>query len=128
MNTGIKGRQEQVVTHELTAAHVGSGLAPVFATPMMIALMENTCAISVANELAEGESTVGTRIDITHDAATPVGMKVWCESELNEVDRRRLVFDVKAYDEAGLIGQGRHERFVINNEKFMAKVNAKMNA
>lgn len=128
MNTGIKGRQEQVVTYELTAAHVGSGLAPVFATPMMIALMENTCAISVANELAEGESTVGTRIDITHDAATPVGMKVWCESELIEVDRRRLVFDVKAYDEAGLIGQGRHERFVINNEKFMAKVNAKMNA
>jgi len=126
MNPGIKGHQEQIVTPELTAAHVGSGLAPVFATPMMIALMENTCANSVAPELDASESTVGTLINITHDAATPVGMKVWCDSELVLVDRRRLVFEVKAYDNAGLIGQGRHERFIINNEKFLAKVNSKI--
>ncbi|MCQ2299574.1 MAG: thioesterase family protein [Bacteroidales bacterium] len=126
--TGTKGHFEQVVTPELTAAHVGSGLAPVFATPMMISMMEQTCSDSVAPLLKEGESTVGTKIDITHDAATPVGMKVWCDSELVEVDRRRLVFEVKAYDEKGLIGQGRHERFVIDYEKFMAKVNAKRDA
>lgn len=126
MEKGIKGKNEQMVTPELTAAHVGSGLAPVFATPMMISLMEKTCSDSVAPFLEEGESTVGTLINITHDAATPVGMRVWCESELVEVDRRRLVFEVKAFDEAGLIGQGRHERFVINNAKFMAKVEAKM--
>lgn len=125
MNPGIKGHQEQIVTPELTAAHVGSGLAPVFATPMMIALMENTCANSVAPELDAAESTVGTLINITHDAATPVGMKVWCDSELVEVDRRCLVFEVKAFDNAGLIGQGRHERFIINSEKFLAKVNSK---
>lgn len=127
INTGIKGRQQLIVTPELTAAHVGSGLAPVFATPMMVALMENTCAESVAPHLAEGESTVGTRLDISHDAATPVGLEVWCESELVEVDRRRLVFRVVAYDPAGPIGQGTHERFIINNEKFMAKVSAKSN-
>ena len=126
IQTGIQGRQQQTVKPEMTAAHVGSGLAPVFATPMMVALMENTCAESVAPYLSEGESTVGTRLDITHDAATPVGLDVWCESELIEVDRRRLVFRVTAYDPAGPIGQGTHERFVIQNEKFMAKVNAKI--
>lgn len=125
MDIGLKGKQEQVVSDELTAAHVGSGLAPVFATPMMVALMEQTCAESVTPFLQEGESTVGTHIDISHCSATPVGLKVWCESELIEVDRRRLTFAVKAYDEAGLIGEGRHERFVIDNAKFMAKVNGK---
>lgn len=125
MDIGLKGKQEQVVSDELTAAHVGSGLAPVFATPMMVALMEQTCAESVTPFLQEGESTVGTHIDISHCSATPVGLKVWCESELVEVDRRRLTFAVKAYDEAGLIGEGRHERFVIDNAKFMAKVNGK---
>lgn len=125
MDIGLKGKQEQVVSNELTAAHVGSGLAPVFATPMMVALMEQTCAESVTPFLQEGESTVGTHIDISHCSATPVGLKVWCESELVEVDRRRLTFAVKAYDEAGLIGEGRHERFVIDNAKFMAKVNGK---
>lgn len=125
MDIGLKGKQEQVVSDELTAAHVGSGLAPVFATPMMVALMEQTCAESVTPFLQEGESTVGTHIDISHCSATPVGLKVLCESELVEVDRRRLTFAVKAYDEAGLIGEGRHERFVIDNAKFMAKVNGK---
>lgn len=126
MTPGIKGHNELTVTPELTAAHIGSGLAPVFATPMMVSLMESTCSDSVAPFLAEGESTVGTKVEITHDAATPVGLKVWCDSELIEVDRRRLVFSVKAYDPAGLIGQGIHERFIVDNAKFLAKVNQKL--
>lgn len=125
MDTGIKGRQEQTVTDELTAAQVGSGVVRVFATPMMIALMEKTSSQSVAPYLEEGESTVGTLINVSHVAATPVGMQVRCETELIEVDRRRLVFKVAAYDERGLIGEGTHERFIINIDKFQAKANAK---
>ena len=87
----------------------------------MTALMEMTAWKSVASGLEEGEGTVGTLLQITHDAPTPLGLKVWCESELTEVDGRRLVFHVTAYDETGKIGEGRHERFIINNAKFMAK-------
>ena len=125
MDIGIKGRVETVVNDTNTAKFVGSGSLDVFATPNMIGLMEQAAQASVAPYLEEGQGTVGTKIEITHDAATPLGMKVWAESELIEIDRRRLVFEVKAYDEAGLIGQGRHERFIIQNEKFLAKVNAK---
>lgn len=127
METGIKGHIEETVTVELTADRIGSGLAQVFATPMMIALVERTCAESVAAQLGQGQSTVGTRVEMTHTAATPVGMRVWCDSELVEVDRRRLTFSVKAYDECGLIGEGRHERFVVDNEKFQAKAEGKLN-
>ena len=125
MEIGIKGRAETVVNHENTAKFVASGELEVFATPQMIALMEQAAASSVAGELEEGQGTVGTLLNVSHDAATPLGMKVWAETELVEVDRRRLVFDVKAYDECGLIGQGKHERFIIQNDKFLAKVNAK---
>ncbi len=125
MEIGIKGRVETVVNDTNTAKFVGSGSLDVFATPNMIGLMEQAAQASVAPFLEEGQGTVGTKIEISHDAATPLGMKVWAESELVEIDRRRLVFEVKAYDEAGLIGQGRHERFIIQNEKFLAKVNAK---
>ncbi|MCR4659518.1 MAG: thioesterase family protein [Bacteroidales bacterium] len=122
--TGLKGRFEQTVTPALTAAAVGSGLVSVFATPMMIAMMEQTCHNSVEPHLDEGQTTVGTHVDVSHEAATPVGMKVWCESELVEVDRRRLLFKVAAYDERGLIGQGTHERFVVDHAKFQAKAMA----
>ena len=122
---GIKGRLEQIVTTEMSAARVGSGLVEVFATPMMVALMERTCHESVAPHLEAGQGTVGTHVDVSHLAATPVGMRVWCESELVEVDRRRLVFSVKAYDECGLIGEGTHERFIIDSAKFQAKAMAK---
>lgn len=125
IQTGIKGKKEQVVTDELTAAHIGSGLVKVFATPMMIALMESTCAESVASELEAGCSTVGTHINVSHCAATPVGMVVRCDSELIEIDRKRLVFKVAAFDERGLIGEGTHERFIVDNAKFQAKVDAK---
>jgi len=122
---GIKGHLEQVVTPEVTADRIGSGLVQVFATPMMIALIEQTCNESVVPYLEAGQGTVGTHIDVSHCAATPVGMRVWCDSELVEVDRRRLVFSVKAYDECGLIGEGQHERFVIDSAKFQAKAEGK---
>ncbi len=125
MEPGIKGQKEQVVTEELTAAHIGSGLVRVFATPMMIALMEGTCADSVAPFLEAGQGTVGTHVNVSHCSATPVGMRVRCESELLEVDRRRLVFRVAAYDERGLIGEGTHERFVIDSARFQSKIDAK---
>lgn len=122
---GLKGHLEQTVTEEVTADRIGSGLVKVFATPMMIALIEQTCNESVVPYLDEGQGTVGTHVDVSHCAATPVGMRVWCDSELVEVDRRRLVFDVKAYDECGLIGEGRHERFIIDSAKFQNKIDAK---
>ena len=125
LETGITGRHEEVVTYELTAAKVGSGLVEVYATPMMIALMEKTCAQTVEPYLDEGDGTVGTLVNVTHSAATPVGMKVWCECELVEIDRRRLVFKVTAHDDRGLIGEGTHERFIINKAKFQAKVDSK---
>ncbi|WP_194611249.1 thioesterase family protein [Clostridium vitabionis] len=127
MNTGIRGRQETVVTLENCAKTMGSGALEVFATPAMIALIEETCWKSVQPELAEGEGTVGTKLDVAHIASTPVGLRVWCESELTEIDRRRLVFKVEVFDEKTKIGEGTHERFIINNEKFFAKAEAKKN-
>lgn len=125
IETGIKGYKEQIVTPEMSAARVGSGLVDVFATPMLVALVEQTCYESVLPHLDEGQGTVGTLVNVSHLSATPIGKRVWCDSELTEVDRRRLVFSVKAYDEAGLIGEGTHERFVIDTAKFMDKLKAK---
>ena len=122
---GTKGHTERLVTSDVTADKIGSGLAKVFATPMMIALVEQTCYESVTPFLEVGQSTVGTHVNVSHCAATPIGMKVWCDSELVEVDRRRLVFNVKVYDECGLIGEGQHERFIIDNAKFRSKIDAK---
>ena len=118
---GLTGKEELVVTKEQSAPHFGSGLVPVFATPAMIALMEKTCLHSVQPHLPEGYGTVGTLVNVTHERATALERKVWCESKLLEIDRRRLVFAVTAFDEAGVIGQGRHERFIIEHEKFLAK-------
>ena len=127
LREGLKGTKEVIVTKELSAQSVGSGLLPVYATPSMIALMENTAFESVAQYLEEGCGTVGTSLNVKHVAATPIGMKVTCESELIKVDGRALTFSVKAYDECGLIGEGMHERFIITEDKFMAKTNDKLN-
>ncbi|MBP3816037.1 MAG: thioesterase family protein [Firmicutes bacterium] len=124
---GIKGRKEYIVTKELTAAAVGSGLLEVYGTPYMIALMEETCHTSIGQFLEEGQGTVGISLEIKHTAATPVGMKVWCESQLVEVDGKRLVFKVQAFDQVGPIGEGTHQRFIIDNEKFLEKTNSKGN-
>ena len=125
MEIGIKITLEITVTDNLTAAAVGSGTLNVYATPAMIALIEETAWKSVAPYLEEGQSTVGTRLDVSHVAPTPLGMTVRCETELTEVDGRRLVFAVNVYDEAGLIGKGTHERFIIMSEKFQAKADSK---
>lgn len=128
LNKGIIGKEELIVTEENTAKAVGSGGLEVFATPALIALAEKTAFQSVAEHLEEGQSTVGTHIDIKHIAATPVGMKVTCETELIEVDSenpRRLVFSVNIYDEVEKIAEGTHERFIIYSEKFQNKANGK---
>ena len=128
LEVGIKGRKEIVVTKEKTAKSMCSGALDVFATPAMIALMENTAFESVANLLDPGCGTVGTALNVKHVSATPVGMKVTCETELIKVDGRALTFSVKAYDEVGLIGEGENERFIIFEEKFQKKANDKLNA
>ena len=126
LETGIKGTRTVTVNEDNTAKAMGSGTLDVFATPALIALMEETCWRSVANELEEGCGTVGTLLEIKPTAPTPVGMKVTCESTLTEVDGRRLVFEVIARDAKGVVGEGRHERFIIQNEKFQVKANAKL--
>ena len=122
LQLGIKGHQEITVTEKDTASVYGSGSLAVFGTPAMIALMEKTCLRSVAGYLPEGQGTVGTLVNVSHERATALGKRVWCESKLVEIDRRRLVFEVTAFDDGGVIGRGRHERFIIDNEKFMTKV------
>ena len=126
MKVGIKNQIKKTVVEGLTAKVMGSGRLDVFATPAMVAMMEEATHTSVETELEEGQGTVGTSMTVSHLAATPVGMEVTCESELVEVDGRKLVFEIKAMDEAGLIGEARHERFIIENEKFLAKTNAKL--
>lgn len=127
MEAGITGKKSVVVTDEMTAQAMSSGTLPVYATPCMVALMEDTAKDSVAEWLEEGQGTVGTLVNVKHVSATPVGMEVTCETKLIEVDRKRLVFEVKAYDATGVIGEGMHERFIIENERFMQKAQAKRN-
>ncbi len=125
LNIGLKGRAEEIVTKENTAIRMCSGTVEVYATPCMIALIEKAASNSVLPLLEEGFSTVGTELHVKHLAATPIGMKVWAESELIEVDNRKLLFIAKVYDEKGLIGEGTHERFIINIEKFLKKAESK---
>lgn len=126
IQTGLTCKKKITVTPEMTAVAMGSGALEVLATPSMIALMEGTAQEAVQNLLEDGQGTVGTRIDVRHLAATPVGMEVTCTAEVTEVDRRRIVFTVKAKDEKEVIGEGIHERFVIDNEKFFAKCRQKL--
>ena len=126
LKTGIRNRTETIVTEELCADAWGSGGLKVYATPAMIALMETTAWASVEPCMEEGRSTVGTKLDVSHVSASPVGARITCETELVEIDGRRLVFRVSASDDAGLIGEGLHERFIINTEKFMARTAAKL--
>lgn len=127
LEAGIKGMQKTEVCDSNSALAMGSGTLKVFATPAMIALMEETAWKSVAPHLEEGSGTVGTALHIQHTAATPLGMTVICESELTAVEGRKLTFHVVARDEAGVIGEGDHERFIVNNEKFQAKADSKNN-
>ena len=127
---GTKCQLEQIVTNELTAAAVGSGLLPVFGTPYMIGLMENAAQSVLGMFLEEGQGSVGTELNVKHTAPTPVGMKVWVEAEVTAVSEngKMIDFALKAWDEKGPIGEGTHTRAIINNERFLAKCNAKLDA
>lgn len=125
IQTGLIGKAVLEVAEENTAIAVGSGSVPVFATPMLVAIMENAAINALGGILPAGQSTVGTKIDVAHTAATPIGMTVSASAQLIEVDGRRLVFRIVAEDETGPVGVGTHERFIIDLEKFMAKVHAK---
>jgi len=127
ITVGLKGRSDTIVTPSNTADAVGSGLVPVFATPYMIALMENAASSALLPYLDEGEGSVGTHLDVSHDAATPIGMKVWAEAEVIAVEGKKVTFTVSAFDEVGSIGKGTHERYVIQTERFLARTQSKLN-
>ena len=119
---GLTGEATTTVTHENTAAAVGAGGVEVFGTPMMIALMENAAWRAVVDNLDEGDVTVGTVVHVRHLAATPLGQQIRATAELIEIDGRRLVFNVEAYDENRKIGEGQHERFIVNLERFIQRI------
>ena len=125
---GTKCRLEQTVTEALTAEAVGSGALPVFGTPFMAAMMENAALTALQSFLEEGQGSVGTHLDISHDAPTPVGMTVFAEAEITGVSEngKMVDFQVSAWDEKGPIGKGTHTRAIIKNEKFLAKCSAKL--
>ena len=125
LTVGSVGEKREAVTPENTAIQYGSGCVPVYATPAMIGLMEGAAVEAVAAQLPAGMATVGTELKVRHMAATPVGLNVRATAELIEVDGRRLVFSVAAFDDKEQIGSGTHERFVIHVEKFLAKAEAK---
>ena len=118
---GIQGHAETLVEKEDTAQAVGSGELLVYATPCMAALMEGAACESIAPFLAGDESSVGTRMELTHSSATPVGMQVRAESVVTAVDGRKVTFEITAYDEAGEIGRAVHERFIIKTERVLEK-------
>ncbi|MBQ1206753.1 MAG: thioesterase family protein [Clostridia bacterium] len=121
----VKATVNDIVTDNNTAVSVGSGSLAVYATPAMLALIEKAACVALEGVLNDGETSVGTLLNVKHIAATPVGMKVSATAELIERDGRRLVFNVTANDECGLIGEGTHERFIVNSEKFIQKTYSK---
>lgn len=126
LEVGIKNTITITVTADKTAKVMGSGTLDVFATPAMVALMEQTAAESVQPYLEDGITSVGTKINVEHLSADPLGIEVTCESVLTEVDNRRLVFDITVSDKHGIVGRAYHERFLIKAESFMSKTNAKL--
>ena len=118
LQPGLTGSAEILVGTRDTAPHVGSGKVKVLATPVMVSLMEEAALNAVEGLLPAGHQTVGTRLDISHTAATPVGMRVTARAELTKVEGRRLTFRVSASDEKEVIGEGVHERIVINVARF----------
>ena len=120
------GTAELKVSENDLAVNVGSGSLPVFATPTMIMLMEKAACNCLADFLEGDETTVGTEMNVKHVSATPCGMKVTAEAVLTEINGREFTFRVKASDEAGVIGEGLHKRFLVYGEKFTAKTNAKL--
>lgn len=122
LKPGLTGTAETIVRETNTALAMGSGSLHVFATPSMIALMEQAACNAVAACLDEESTSVGTLVNVTHDAATGMGKAVTATATLVEVQGRKLVFEITAADEEKQIGKGTHERFIVNKEKFMAKL------
>lgn len=118
---GTKGEAHTTVTKQNTAQAMGSGSLPVFATPAMAALMEQAAYSSLLPLLKDGQDSVGTSLNISHRSATPLGLSVRAESEVTAVDGKKITFSVAAYDEAGLIGEGVHQRFLVAHDRFLAK-------
>ena len=125
LKPGITAERTETVTGENTASAYGSGGLEVYATPAMIALMEAAALSAVDPLLPAGWSTVGTELKVRHVSATPLHMTVFAKAELLGVDGRALSFKVEAFDEAGKIGEGEHDRFIVENEKFLAKAASK---
>lgn len=122
---GLVGDAEASVNENNTALAVGSGNLKVFATPMMLALMEEASCNALKGKLPEGYETVGMSVDIVHLAPTPINMKVKAKAKLINVDKRKLTFEVEAFDERERVGSGTHQRFLIESNKFMEKCNNK---
>jgi predicted thioesterase len=125
LKPGLTGEKTEAVTENNTAESWGSGGLPVYATPAMIALMEGAAVNAVDKLLPAGWSTVGTDLDVRHLSATPAGLEVSASAELLEVDGRRLLFRVEAFDRAGVIGEGKHGRFIVENRRFLEKTTKK---
>lgn len=124
---GAQETTQAVVDEKSLAVNVGSGDLRVFATPMMTAIMENAAAKCLEKFLDEGETSVGTALNISHSSATPLGMGVHAVAKITSVDGRKVDFEVTAFDEVGEIGKGTHSRFVAFSEKFQSKTDAKKN-
>lgn len=122
LEVGLKYESRLTVGAENTALALGSGDMEVLATPAMVALMENAAMKAVADYLPEGSTTVGVEISTSHLKASAVGASVVAEATLDEVDGRRLVFSLKAWDDAGVIGEGVHTRFIVDRERFLSKL------
>lgn len=125
LKTGMSAEVEKIVAEADTAVEFGSGGVRVFATPMMIGLMENAALNSVDPHLGEGYATVGLSLNVKHIAATPVGMKVTARAELIGIEGKKLIFSVEAFDEMEKIGEGLHERYIIELSRFLDKVGKK---
>lgn len=123
---GMKGQAETLCEREDTAAEVGSGSLLVYATPCMAAMMEAAACDAIEKGLADTETTVGIELNIKHLSATPVGLEVQAEAEVTGVEGKIIEFSLKAYDEAGLIGEGTHKRAVVHSQKFLEKAYAKL--
>ena len=126
ISIGMKGKVSSLVEREDTALEVGSGSLLVYATPCMVALMEGAACEAIAAALPESKTSVGTALNISHLAATPVGLEVYAEAEVTEIDCNTITFALTAYDEAGKIGEGTHKRAIITTQRFLDKVYSKL--
>ncbi|MDO4779312.1 MAG: thioesterase family protein [Tissierellia bacterium] len=119
---GVKGKLKKTVDESMTAKVAGSGTLDVFATPCMIALVEETCWRSIDDFIDSDSTTVGTNVEVKHLAATAVGVDVECESEVIEHENNRILFQIEVRDEFNLIARGIHERYIVNRKKFLSKI------